>query len=194
MHTWANNMLTTLSAGITASATSMTVASMGDLVLGVNETAFLTLQNDAASLYEIVKVTEISGLTLTIQRAQEGTTAQAWEVGAIVVAAQTKSQLIEIRDGIARIKKQMWFQVTGSAVSSVNGQKQYLQAASAMALTIDLQDGEDMVLEINPATFNVTLPSISWRGSVLTWFENKWHTLTLSKRGSSLICWWEVEP
>lgn len=103
MHTWANNMLTTLSAGITASATSMSVASVGDLTLNAGETAFLTLQDETASLYEIVKVTAISGLVLTIERAQEGTTAQAWGVDAVVVGGITKGQLSEFRDGVAQI-------------------------------------------------------------------------------------------
>ena len=50
----------------------------------------LTL-NDASTglVYEIVYVTAISGVTLTVQRAQEGTTAQNWNIGDFAFCAPT---------------------------------------------------------------------------------------------------------
>ena len=72
-----NNAKTTLSAGITSSATSITVTD-GSVFpsLSGGDVFFLTL--DDLTNNEIVKCTAISGNTLTVVRAQEGTTARAF--------------------------------------------------------------------------------------------------------------------
>ena len=93
-----NNFETSLTGAITASATSMTVASAAGLSLTSDEVYRLTIQNTDASLYEIVDVTAISSNTLTIERAKEGTTAQAWAAASVVVCGVTAAQLAQIGD------------------------------------------------------------------------------------------------
>ena len=78
-----NYVDTTLAAAVSSTATSLSLSSSANLpVLSPGEIMPLTL-NDAATglVYEIVYVTAISGTTLTVERAQEGTTAQNWSSG-----------------------------------------------------------------------------------------------------------------
>lgn len=82
-----NNASTTLASSITNVATSLTVLSAtGGLFpspTGSNY-FYLTLQNTAGTVIEIVKCTARSGDTLTIVRGQEGTTASAFSSGDVV--------------------------------------------------------------------------------------------------------------
>ncbi len=88
---FANNVNTTLSAAITTTDTSITLASSANLpTLASGQVMPLTLSNNPGlTAYEIVYVTAISGATLTVERAQEGTTAQAWSTGSYAYATQT---------------------------------------------------------------------------------------------------------
>jgi len=79
----ANNAFATLAAGITNSATSITVASGQGArfpVLGAGDYFYATLINTSNQL-EIVKCTARSADVLTVVRAQESTTARAYDVG-----------------------------------------------------------------------------------------------------------------
>ena len=78
-----NNFNTTLSAASSSTATTFTVSSSANLpTLAAGEVLPITL-NDAATrqVFEICYVTGISGNVLTVERAQEGTSAQNWNVG-----------------------------------------------------------------------------------------------------------------
>ena len=78
-----NNFNTTLSAASSSTATTFTVSSSANLpTLAAGEVLPITL-NDAATrlVFEICYVTSISGNILTVERAQEGTNAQNWNVG-----------------------------------------------------------------------------------------------------------------
>ena len=79
-----NNAATTLASGITNVATTLTVAS-GTGALFPSPTggnySYVTLINAAGTVLEIVKLTARSTDTLTITRAQEGTTASAFNTG-----------------------------------------------------------------------------------------------------------------
>jgi hypothetical protein len=79
-----NNASTTLASSITNSATSLTVAS-GTGALFPNPTSpdcfFVTLQGVSGTPIEIVKCTARSTDTLTIVRAQDGTSASAFNGG-----------------------------------------------------------------------------------------------------------------
>ncbi len=86
------NVSTTLSAGITDVATSMGVGDATQL----NYPSYLVIDRvDASgtlkstSLWEYVKVTNIVGSTLTITRAQGGSTQQSHSSGAVVEAVMT---------------------------------------------------------------------------------------------------------
>jgi hypothetical protein len=79
----ANNAFATLASGITSSATSITVASGQGArfpSLGAGDYFYATLINTSNQL-EIVKCTARSGDVLTVERAQESTTARAYDVG-----------------------------------------------------------------------------------------------------------------
>ena len=78
-----NNFNTTLSAASSSTATTFTVSSSANLpTLAAGEVLPITL-NDAATrqVFEICYVTSISSNVLTVERAQEGTSAQNWNVG-----------------------------------------------------------------------------------------------------------------
>ncbi|MDE3023319.1 MAG: hypothetical protein KGI54_15970 [Pseudomonadota bacterium] len=80
---FANNVQTKLAAAAATGVTTLTLSSSANLpTLSVGEIMPLTL-NDAATgqIYEIVYVTAISGVTLTVERGQEGTSQQNWAIG-----------------------------------------------------------------------------------------------------------------
>jgi hypothetical protein len=86
-----NTQLATATPSSGAGSTTVTLASSANLpTLSAGQIMPLTL-NDAATglVYEIVYVTAISGVTLTVTRAQEGTGAQNWNIGDYAFCAPT---------------------------------------------------------------------------------------------------------
>ena len=92
------NFASTLTtAAISTSNASITVASVATLptlAAGDYFYAVITSPTDLTQ-YEIVKVTAISGNTLTVSRAQEGTTALAFPVGSLLEQRITAKSLAE---------------------------------------------------------------------------------------------------
>ena len=86
---FANDASTTLAASITSVATSLNVAAGTGTKFpnpGVNQSFQLTMRDAATQLLtEIMTVTARSGDTFTVERAQEGTTAQAWAAGDLCI-------------------------------------------------------------------------------------------------------------
>jgi len=84
---YANNAYSTLSGAISNTATSLTLATgtgsrFPSPVVGAQFFRLdLTSASSPNTIFEIVYVTQRSGDTLTIQRGQEGSTAQAWAIG-----------------------------------------------------------------------------------------------------------------
>lgn len=94
----ANNAQTVLAAGISASATSMTVNSGTGALFpapsaGVSFFKLTLIDAATGQLTEIVHVTARSGDTMTIDRAQEGTTARAWSANDIAANMMTAGTL-----------------------------------------------------------------------------------------------------
>ncbi|HAS0804889.1 TPA: hypothetical protein JAX15_004734 [Enterobacter roggenkampii] len=97
----ANNAQTVLAAGISASATSLTVNSGTGALFpsasaGVSYFKLTLVDAATGQLSEIVHVTARSGDTMTITRGQEGTTARAWsanDIAANMLTAGTISLL-----------------------------------------------------------------------------------------------------
>lgn len=98
---FANNIDTTLASSISSSATTITLSSGTNLpTLAAGQTFVVTL-NDAATqqIFEVMYATAISGTTLTVSRAQEGTTAQAWAAGDYVFSGPTAGQMRSFYQG-----------------------------------------------------------------------------------------------
>lgn len=94
----ANNAQTVLAAGISSSATSLTVnTGTGALFpspsAGVSFFKLTLIDAATGQLTEILHVTARSGDTMTVLRAQEGTTARAWSANDIVANMLTSGTL-----------------------------------------------------------------------------------------------------
>lgn len=90
-----NNVNTTLAGAVSTSATTITLASTANLPTSIPSGSSLAITlNDAATRgnYEIVYATAITGSTLTVVRAQEGTSALAWLVGDYAFSGPTEGQ------------------------------------------------------------------------------------------------------
>lgn len=106
MQLFINNWSAVLTAPATASAVSLSVplADAAKLTgLGAGDHYLLTLAAlDGAGIeiaWEIVKVTGAAAGVLTVQRAQEGTTALEWTSASVISARATKGTLEELRAG-----------------------------------------------------------------------------------------------
>ena len=98
-----NNAYSTLSAGITSGATSITLsAGTGSRfpTVGASDYFFATLIDSSNNL-EIVKVTARSSDTLTVVRGQDGTTARAYTAGDRIELRVVAALLEAVRDSIA---------------------------------------------------------------------------------------------
>lgn len=98
---FANNAVSVLSASVTISSTSMTVANgavfpalAGGDYFTVTLYTFDTNENETG--WEIVKVTARTGNVLSATRAQEGTTAIAWAAGTRVELRLTAATLNDV--------------------------------------------------------------------------------------------------
>lgn len=91
----ANNAYSKLQSAISASDTSITVEDASSFP----DAPFLVFLYDSTN-YEIMKVTAKNGNTFSVQRAQEGTTARAWEQGTPVELRWTAGMYNEIKNAI----------------------------------------------------------------------------------------------
>ena len=92
---FANDDTTTLAGPVTAIATTISVVSSAKFpVLSGTNTFNATLQDAATGLFkEIISVTNVTGTTWTVVRAQEGTTALSWNLGDLVQGYVTAGAL-----------------------------------------------------------------------------------------------------
>lgn len=109
MHQLKNNVVGTLAADITAVATSASITLLtysGTLPVATADSPFyLTICLPSNRLYnEIVKVTNVSGTTLTIVRAQRSTTAKAWTAGAYMSINVCAEDLTDVYAAIEAIE------------------------------------------------------------------------------------------
>lgn len=93
--TFANNINTTLASAVSTGATSITLASSANLPTSIPAGMYLVITlNDQATRgnFEVMYATAVSGATLTVLRAQEGTAALSWLVGDYAFSGPTKGQ------------------------------------------------------------------------------------------------------
>ena len=183
-----NGYKTALTASAAAAATSITVGDASRLALAAGEFYLMTLYKNTA--FEIVKVTAVAGNTLTIERAQEGSTAQAWAAGTELVCAPTADGY-ESNGGGGSVAE-TWYTATNNTLNIANGSKQKRTLAANATLAFTLNDGDDLTLILNPSTFAVTWPTIAWFGSAPSLTASKEHAIVISKDGSLLRGWWQV--
>jgi hypothetical protein len=95
---FSNNATTTLAASISASDTTIAVVDASKLpVLATGDYTYITIDTDTASpTLEILKVTAVSGNTLTVVRGQDGTTASSFAAGTKVELRLTAALLNDI--------------------------------------------------------------------------------------------------
>lgn len=94
-----NNWATPLTNSAGTSATALSVspaeaAKLGTIGAGEFYTATLAKVDEGAeTAWEIVHITEVAGGTLTVERAQEGTTALTWSAGEVISVRLTAAGL-----------------------------------------------------------------------------------------------------
>ncbi|WP_395264894.1 hypothetical protein V1605_18265 [Enterobacter soli] len=143
----ANNAQTVLAAGISASATSMTVNSgTGSLFpapsAGVSFFKLTLIDAATGQLTEIVHVTARSGDTMTIDRAQEGTTARAWSANDIAANMMTAGTLSYLLTNFQPLDP------TLTAIAALTGAANklaYFNGADTAALTALTSVGRDII-------------------------------------------------
>lgn len=107
-----NNAKSVLAAGISASATVITVGSGAGALFPApvsGESYFKLTVTDAATktINEIMHVTSVSGDVMTVIRGQEGTTARVWSTNDIVANLMTAGSLLsflQISNNLSEIK------------------------------------------------------------------------------------------
>ena len=164
-----NNASTTLAIDINSSQTSITVAD-GTLFPGppFRATLFDGINE------EIVEVSMVNGNTWTVIRAQEGTTAQAWDVGTLVELRWTAGMYNEIKNAVNNPRLYKYSFIIPTLFGSLSGTyKWYGGVLAPNGKIYCVPHYATRVLEINPETKELTLfGSLSnipnkWAGGVL---------------------------
>lgn len=90
-----NNFLTTTTSGIDSSQTTIDVASVTGVAAELALSDYVTMTLDDGTNIEIVHVTGVASLTLTVARAQEGTTGSAFSTGAKIQSRLTRQTILQ---------------------------------------------------------------------------------------------------
>ena len=111
LQTFANFATTTLSAGISAGATSLTIATASQFpTLSTNQYCYAMLGTPATGPWEEICITGISGNILTLGpspmvpsstgRGMDGTTAQAWAAGTVIQIVPTAQAMNDLQNNV----------------------------------------------------------------------------------------------
>ncbi|MEB0887468.1 hypothetical protein VC838_23860, partial [Citrobacter freundii] len=143
----ANNAQTVLAAGISSTATSLTVnAGTGTLfpppVAGTSFFKLTIIDAATGSLTEIVHVTARAGDVFTIQRGQEGTVPRAWSANDIVANMMTAGTLSYILGNFQPLDPTL---TALAALVGVANKLPYFTGDDTAALTDLTQVGRDII-------------------------------------------------
>ncbi|WP_418225246.1 hypothetical protein [Citrobacter freundii] len=143
----ANNAQTVLAAGISSTATSLTVnAGTGTLfpspVAGTSFFKLTIIDAATGSLTEIVHVTALAGDVFTIQRGQEGTVQRAWSANDIVANMMTAGTLSYILGNFQPLDPTL---TALAALVGVANKLPYFNGNDTAALTDLTQVGRDII-------------------------------------------------
>ena len=139
---FSNNAYSTLSANITNSATSFDVASVATFpTLGGSDHMYLSIIG--SSYVEIIKVTGVSGTTLTCVRSQDGTTGTAADSGDRIELRVTTAMLT---DAIADSNVDVFQKVTdGTNIIEADDISDTLSILGSGGTTVTNTPGTDTV-------------------------------------------------
>jgi len=166
---YSNNFSTTITTTSLGSGdVSVDISSTTGLpLIGGGDYCLLTLTDSltAPTKTEIIKAVSLATNTLSIERAQEGTTAQSWASGDIIELRAT-AESFEIIDGttIARYKE-LVNASAGTTIDRADGGIQTVTMSQNDSYTIVMDNAESMTVQyINtdvyvPAWTNVTWPN-----------------------------------
>ncbi|WP_067986239.1 hypothetical protein [Neptuniibacter pectenicola] len=113
---------------------------------------------------EIIKVTAISSETLTIERAQEGTTAQGWVSGDFIECRATKNSFDQL-DGTEIKRYKETVATASSAIDRADGGIQTYTMTANTTFTIAINAGESLTLHLSAGdTYTATWPAMTWVG------------------------------
>lgn len=151
---------TTLATAITTESDSITVATgTGSRfpTLAPGEFTMVVLQDAAGK--EVVKATAVAGDVLTVERAQEGSTARAFDVGAIVDCRLTSGVLSYIMQLVADVSA-----TVSSLTSSLAGKQAAITGAATSITSSNLSIGRALVSDASGkvAVSSITTTQLSY--------------------------------
>ena len=142
---------TTLTSSVTNSSTSIVVAATTGYPTSY---PFILALDYNTSAEELVAVTSASGLTLTVTRAYNGTTAQAHAVGAVVRHVITAQDLTDAQTHYAATTS-----VHGIADTSKLAVNLSFNSQTVTAYTLVASDASKLVTLNNTSAITVTVPA-----------------------------------
>jgi len=181
---YVNNYRSSTFGTTTDVATSIIVNSATGLpTLSGSDYYYLTLDNLSGTI-EIVKVTARSSTTLTVVRAQEGTTAVEWPAYSIIEMRATKTSHVS-EPGTAGNT----LVSDGNSWASVPGQQSYATIATAAGTTTLTVDSARKQFFTGTTTQNVDMPVTSTLSLGDTWqiINNSTGVVTVRSSGANTI-------
>lgn len=146
---YSNNAFSTLSGAITNSATSISVASAATFpTLGGSDHMYLSIIGSAYT--EIVKVTGVSGTTLTIVRGQDGTTGTA---AASADRVELRITTAMLQDAFAESNNDVFKTI------AVSGQSDIVADATMDTLTLVGSGGTTITTNAGTDTLTIDTPT-----------------------------------
>lgn len=183
-----NNASSTLNSSVNNSTTTIVLTSGGGAQFPspTGSDYFLLTLFDGNSTIEIVKVTARTTDTLTVVRAQEGTTAASFPAGSIAEMRVTRGTLEAFVQGtgptgtivgttdtqtltnktlttpVITGYTETVYTLSGTDINPANGTVQTKTLTGNTTFTESIADGQSVVLMLNPSTYTTTWPTTSW--------------------------------
>lgn len=188
MRKYLNNYETTLSAAITSGDTTISITTAPP-ALSAGDYYVMTLTDDInnPTKIEIVKITAVSGTTLTAERGYESTTAKSFDSGDIISLRATADSF-ETLAGPTITRYAETIAAATTTIDRADGGIQTLTLTADSALTWTLNDGEKIQLYLTPAGFNVTSWGVTyWMTDVPTLATE--NMIVVEKVGGNIYAW-----